>query len=294
MTQPDVSVIIPAYNRAATVAAAIGSVLSQDGVNFEVIVVDDASEDGTAAVVEGIGDARVRLVRHARNAGAGAARNTGIAAARAGLVAFQDSDDLWLPGKLARQVAALRASPDAVAVYCGMLIENAEAVGGSGSVYLPDPAQRPRSGALHGALLAANFVSTQTLVVHRAALERAGQFDTALPALEDWDFALRLAALGPIALVDDVLVRQRFSDNSLTRSLEKRLRAQEMILERHAQALAGQPGVLALHHRRIAGAHRRLGDVTAARRHIAAALGARPLSPRLWALWLRLRLIPGG
>lgn len=289
---PAVSVIIPAFNRAGSVAGAVASVTGQDFTDIEVILVDDASTDGTLAVLEALvaADPRLRLLRHDRNQGAAAARNSGIAAARGALIAFQDSDDLWLPEKLRLQVAALAADPAAVAAYCAMAVENPEAVGGQAGQVVPDPAQHPRAGNLHSALLRGSFISTQTLVVRRAALDRIGGFDPAMPALEDWDFALRLAALGPIAMVDRPLVRQRYSGNSLTLSLEKRLAGFRAILARHEAALAAAPGLLGLHHARIAGTCRRLGDLDGARHHARSALRFAPLSPRriAMALWLSL------
>lgn len=288
---PAVSVILPAHNREGSVRAAIDSVLAQDFTDLEVIVVDDASTDGTVAQIEAIADPRLRLLRHTENQGVSSARNTAIAAARGDLIAFQDSDDLWLPGNLSAQVAALRAASEAVASYCGMIVENPEEVGGKGSFYTPPKAQTVRSGKLHTALLGGNFISTQTLVVRRSAIERAGAFDPALPALVDWDFVLRLSALGPIVLVDQPFVRQRYSVNSLTRSLEKRLRGYRGILDKHHAAFAAHPGLLAQQHHRIAGACRRLGAHAEARHHIRAALRAQPLAPRRWALalWLMLR-----
>jgi glycosyltransferase involved in cell wall biosynthesis len=287
---PEVSVIIPAYDRAQSVGDAITSVLAQEGVALEVIVVDDASTDDTAAVVAAMTDPRLRLIRHPRNMGVSAARNTGIDAARGDLIAFQDSDDLWLPGNLAAQVAALHAAPKAVASYCGMIVENPEVVGGKGSFYMPPKDQRVRSGDLHLALLGGNFISTQTLVVRRAAIGQVGAFDPGLPALVDWDFVLRLSALGPIMLVDKPLVQQRYSENSLTRSLEKRLHGYLGILEKHRADFAAHPALLARHHHRIAGVCRRLGRRPQARHHILAALREQPLAPRRWAqaLWLML------
>src|SRR5215218_7102231 len=97
MTEPAVSVVIPTYNRAPLLGRSIRSVLAQCYEDFEVIVVDDGSTDDTAEVVAGFRDARVSYVRLARNTGAGAARNVGIRLARGGFLAFQDSDDEWMP-----------------------------------------------------------------------------------------------------------------------------------------------------------------------------------------------------
>src|SRR5688572_28062706 len=94
---PAVSVVIPVYNRPDAVRRAIQSVLGQTDQDFEIIVVDDGSTEAVAAAVASIPDRRVRLIRHDRNRGGSAARNTGIRASKAPLVAFLDSDDEWMP-----------------------------------------------------------------------------------------------------------------------------------------------------------------------------------------------------
>src|SRR3990170_4524560 len=104
MKQPLVSVVVPAFNRAQTVPAAVRSVLRQQYDPLEVIVVDDGSADGTAEAARAGGDPRVRVIANARAKGAQGARNSGILAARGEWIAFNDSDDEWLPGKLAMQL----------------------------------------------------------------------------------------------------------------------------------------------------------------------------------------------
>ena len=108
--QPTVSVVIPAYNRADSLADAITSVTAQTFRDLEIIVVDDGSTDGTRTVVERLTDDRIRYVRHDVNKGANAARNTGTGEARGRYVAFQDSDDYWHPEKLQKQVDACAAT----------------------------------------------------------------------------------------------------------------------------------------------------------------------------------------
>ena len=106
---PPVSVVIPAYNRAATIGAAIESVLRQTWEDFELVVVDDGSTDGTLEAARRIADPRLRVVAAPHNMGAAGARNLGVAEARGTWIAFQDSDDEWLPEKLAKQMARLAA-----------------------------------------------------------------------------------------------------------------------------------------------------------------------------------------
>lgn len=114
MGRPKVSVIIPAYNRADTIGAAINSVLRQTEPNFELLVVDDASTDRTKDVVREFRDTRVELIEHVQNAGSSVARNTGIRAARGRYIALLDSDDLWFPRMLESQLARLQAAPKQV------------------------------------------------------------------------------------------------------------------------------------------------------------------------------------
>lgn len=286
---PAISVVIPAYNRAGSIAAAIESVLRQTVTAIEVIVVDDGSADGTAAAAEGVADPRLRVLRLPANRGAAAARNAGLAAARAPLVAFQDSDDEWLPRKLAVQQAALAAMPGAVAVYCGMLVVTALEAGGGrrAPAYLPAPGLHPVAGDLRAALLRQSLISTQTLMAPRGVLEALGGFDESLPALEDWELAIRLGALGPVALADEPLVLQRFSANSITRGAERLVRARAAIVARHGTAMRAEPGCLPAHARAIAGGWRRLGKRGAALAAARQAVAAGPLDPRNWLALVR-------
>lgn len=266
---------------------AVDSVLRQTLADLELLVVDDGSTDGTMAALDGLDDPRLRRLANPANLGAAAARNTGLRAARADWVAFQDSDDEWLPQKLARQMARLAeaADPAVVGCYSGMAILNtAGPAGGARSTmrYLPKPGQGKREGDLVQELLVDNFISTQMLMARRSTLLDIGGFDEALPALEDWDCAIRLAQRGPILCVDEPLVLQTFSDNSLTHSRPKWLRARLRILDKHHELLARAPRVLARHHVEIAGAQFRAGDIAAARHSLHLARRLAPLSPAIW------------
>lgn len=184
---PLVSVVIPAYNRAGTISRAVNSVLAQDYDQFEIIVVDDGSTDTTRAVVEAMTDQRLRIVTQP-NAGVAAARNRGIAEARGELVAFLDSDDEWLPGKLADQVECFaRGSPRLGLVYTGV---DWIAADGTRGVHTAE-----HRGWIYRDLLARNVVTGcgTTSMFQRTALELVGGFDPALPANEDYDLVLRVA-----------------------------------------------------------------------------------------------------
>lgn len=301
---PAVSIVIPVFNRVESVRMAVESVLRQSFTDFELLVVDDGSTDGTMAALDGIGDPRLRRLANPRNMGVSAARNTGIREARAPWVAFQDSDDEWLPRKLEKQMARLAtAGPETVACYCGMLttlLERSEgptgtkapAPGRKAVIYLPDPQFAGVEGNLQPALLRGSFVSTQMLVARRDALLQIGGFDETLPALVDWECVIRLAEQGAFAFVDEPLVLQVFSENSITRSRRKRADARARIVAKHRALFAATPGLLAGHHVSIAGELRRLGDRAGARAELGRALRLRPFSLPILARLLRLAMGP--
>jgi glycosyltransferase involved in cell wall biosynthesis len=299
-----VSVVLPAWNRAGSIRMAVDSILRQSFTDFELLVVDDGSTDGTMEALADLSDPRLRLLANPRNMGASAARNTGIRAAQGAWVAFHDSDDEWLPQKLEKQMARLEmAGPDTVGCYCGMVTlwnpgqvpagGMLPAVGRRGVEYVPDPRILPVEGDIRPALLHANPVSTQMLVARRDALLKIGGFDETLPALVDWDCVIRLAGLGPFAFVDEPLVLQFFSENSITRSRRKRADARAQIIRKHHAFFAAHPKILAGHHVSIAGELRRLGDSVGARKALGQALRIRPLDPLILAKWLWLAVRPG-
>jgi glycosyltransferase involved in cell wall biosynthesis len=290
VTHPAISVVLPIYNRAYTIGSAVESVLAQTFQDLELILIDDASTDATWEVLQGMHDPRIRVFRHDTNQGGSATRNTGIEAARADWIAFQDSDDLWLPEKLERQMAQLTApGANYVAAYCGMLVDSMDD-NTTPARYVPNPAITPREGEILGSLLRQSFISTQTLVARRDLLLRIGGFDPLMPALQDWELMLRLAPMGPVALVDEPLVQQRFSENSITRSAESRLKARLRVLEKHHELLSARPTVLAAHHYTIAGALRQAGRLSEAADHMAFALRLQPTRPvhLAMAFWLAL------
>ncbi len=303
---PPVSVVLPAYNRAGVIGGAIESVLRQSFTEFELIVVDDCSTDATAAEAAAIADPRIRLIRHEANRGASAARNTGIGEARGTWVAFQDSDDEWLPLKLEKQMARLAApGADYVAIYSGMLILGAPEAGGAGIgrpaiSYMPRPDLELIEGDILPTLMRTSIVSTQTLMARRDLLLRIGGFDESMPALIDWECMLRLALLGPVACVDEPLVLQRFSANSITRDALRRAEARDRAVEKHRAVLERDPAALARLYYVVAGEHRITGNYPAARRALAEAMALDPVNPRFRAMSLYLALVsrlrprPGG
>jgi glycosyltransferase involved in cell wall biosynthesis len=297
---PNVSIVLPVFDRVGSIRAAVESVLRQTYADFELLVVDDGSTDGSMQALLGVSDPRLKLLANPRNMGAGAARNTGIRAARAEWVAFQDSDDEWLPQKLEKQMARLSTTgPECVAVYCGMaVVGEVEQTGPRRTQvrYIPDSTIHDVEGDILSTLLLTSLASTQTLVARRTSLQACGGFDETMPALEDWECAIRLARIGTFAFVDEPLVMQRFSANSITRHRDRRLAAREKIIEKNLDLLSDRPAILAEHYRNIAGEQRRLGLLSEARVALARARSLTPLNPRLWGLsvylWLKALGLP--
>lgn len=198
MSQPTFTVAMPAYNAAPTVGAAIRSVLAQTRDDFELVVADDGSTDGTAEEVARFDDPRVRLLREGRR-GLARARNAAVGAGSGRYVCMLDSDDLWLPRYLEAMEAALAASPDAGLAYTDawVLDDATRRIQRVTAMHYQDqPAVPPARGdAFFRLLLERNFVFTSA-TVPRTVLDEVGGFRPGLAASEDYELWLRIAARG--------------------------------------------------------------------------------------------------
>ncbi len=201
--KPEVSVIIPTYNRCAMAAEAVASVMAQRGVAFELIVADDGSTDGTIERLrERFADGFIAAA-DASHRGPAAARNHGVAIARAEFVAFLDSDDLWMPGKLARQLAFMREHPGcAIAQTRELWLRDGRRVN-------PGLRHRKRSGDIFADSLRTCLISPSAVMMKRELFEAAGGFDENLAACEDYDLWLRLLVDHEVGLLDEPLVIRR-------------------------------------------------------------------------------------
>jgi len=180
------SVIIPTFNRAAFLREAIDSVLAQTEKDFELIVVDDGSTDATRDVVESYGE-RVRYFFQL-NAGASAARNCGIKNARGKLIAFLDSDDLWLPQKLARQIAWMKAHPEIMLCYTDEIWIRRGVRVNQKKIHVK------AGGWIYPLCLPRCIISPSSVLMRRELFEAVGVFDEQLPICEDYDLWLRAAS----------------------------------------------------------------------------------------------------
>jgi glycosyltransferase involved in cell wall biosynthesis len=268
---PTVAVVVPYRNRRDSLATAIGSVLEQTHDNLELVLVDDASDDGSGDVARGFTDPRVRHVRLPERGGQCVARNAGIAATAERYVAFQDSDDRWFPTKLAVQLDALaRASAAGHDRRIGIVGCCWRIVGGDGP-RLSAPARSDGDDVLAGCV---RGISTQTLLIDRDVVGDA-RFDPDLPALVDRDFVIgALGADHDVLVVDDVLVEVARGRSDHVATPAHALAAFEHLLEKYDERLALRPKTLAWYHFRAMREAIRCGDHDALRRH---ARAARPL-----------------
>lgn len=281
---PAVTVVLPTHNRAHSVVAAIHSVLWQTFDDLELIVVDDGSTDGSDQVLGALEDPRLRVLRHASARGAPAARNTGIAAARAPWVAFQDSDDIWLPHKLERQMASVRRHGAAAVAWCGML-----RVLPAGAQYQPAAKNVRGDGAMLPALLWGPVIGTQTLLARRDALEAVGGFDEDLESCQDWELALRLARDHRFAFEKDVLVIAPKGDDGISVNMARRLRGRERVFEKHRALFAAHPEIEAANLYDLGYLAMVTGEVSRARRYFTQALRLRPRRMKYAAAWASAR-----
>ncbi len=196
----EVAVIIPTYNRKAMVQEAIGSVLRQSYRNFELIVVDDGSTDGTGEVLRHFPQIRYFLQERR---GVSAARNFGVRKAQGRLIAFLDSDDLWLPQKLEVQVAFMQENPKV------QICQTEEIWLRNGVRVNPRKRHRKPSGDIFAPSLELCLVSPSAVVIRKEFFEEMGGFDESLPACEDYDLWLRIAAEESVPLIEKPLVIKR-------------------------------------------------------------------------------------
>jgi glycosyltransferase involved in cell wall biosynthesis len=214
---PKISVIIPTYNRATYITEAIRSVQAQTYPNAEIIVSDDGSTDNTAEIMAGLGDAVTYIPLPHRGQPA-ATRNAGLRVAKGEFVAFLDSDDLFLPDKLALQVAAFEAHPAAGLAYSNGHFFCDDPVHRTGYVLdgLPTP-----SGDIFPELLRGNLMSPPTVLIRRSCLEAVGVFDERPDffAVEDYDLWLRVAACFPIIYVPGDVAAIRRHQQSISRDV---------------------------------------------------------------------------
>jgi glycosyltransferase involved in cell wall biosynthesis len=250
-----VSVILPTYNRHASLDRAISSVLAQSFSDLELIVIDDGSTDETAALIESQVDSRIRHIRLPMRTGAAAARNVGIRAAMGSFFAFQDSDDEWLPEKLALQVSLLVDSVPEVGWVGGSHI-----VVASGTTREVTPALVIAEVNYELDLLDGQAFVTPTWLVRRESLFEAGLFSESMTNLEDWDLIFRLDDVCQFRAVAEPILVRYGSHDSLFGDIPSRIDGYEHILRQHNDRWSRHPAEKARCYRELGWLHHTVGS----------------------------------
>lgn len=226
-----ISVILPTYNRAATLKRAVDSVLNQTYSDIELIVVDDCSTDDTEKIIDGYDDNRLQYVKLKKNSGACVARNIGIKKANGEYIAFQDSDDFWEKEKLEVQLKSLEESGMNLS-FCRIEVYDGEYPG----ILRPNNKEirRVESRGLQSALCNGNFISTQAILGEAKCFKEC-RFDENLPRLQDFDICLRLAGKFSWSFCDRQLVKLYVQEDSVSRNNAKMIKAVDIIAKKDYQ-----------------------------------------------------------
>jgi glycosyltransferase involved in cell wall biosynthesis len=241
------------------------SVLVQSYEDFELIIVDDGSTDETGRLVQTLAgkDNRVQYLRHGTNCGQSRARNTGIVASRGSYIAFQDSDDEWLPDKLKRQVDEMRSlPPDVGMVYClmwrvapeGREVFRARKFG-------PGDADLYRQGLMY----AFRGIGIQSCLFRREVFEVCGGFDEQMKALEDMELLIRVARRYRFSCIDEPLLLYYRTPDGVSQDHFRNLGAAQYILEKYRNDIRADRQVLAMQYRRIGKLMKKVGRLSEAR-----------------------------
>lgn len=223
---PKVSVIVPAYNGQSTVLETINSVLQQSFSDFELIVINDGSTDGTLELLSNIKDARLKVYSY-KNGGLPAARNRGIVRATGEFLSFIDADDLWTPDKLELQLQALQENSQAGVAYSWTIC-----MGNDGNSFHPGVSESFQ-GNVYPQLLVGNFIASgSNVLIRREAIESVGYFDESLKSCEDWDYWLRLAPKWEFVVVPKPQIIYRLSSGAMSSKLDVMEKYQTLVLER--------------------------------------------------------------
>ncbi len=242
MEEKLISVIIPTYNRKEKLSKSIASVLQQSYKHIEVLVVDDASTDGTEEFFKEKKDPRLRYIRYETNRGACYARNYGAALARGELLAFQDSDDLWHHDKLEKQYKRLIAN-QAELCFCGM---NRISEKGSRFYF---PVHSFKSEHMLEAFLSENRAGTQTMLMYRNVWEKL-KFDESIERYQDWDFGIRAAAEFTLCYLPEALVESAVGKDSISTRVASYPHLYRLY-DKHADLYRQYPGSEAVMNRRM-------------------------------------------
>lgn len=245
---PKVSVIIPTHNRAHLIGRSIQSVLNQTYKDFEIIVVDDGSTDNTREVIKEFQrkDKRIKCIRHEKNKGGSAARNTGIKLARGEYIAFQDSDDEWLPEKLEKQMGFFKNMPAEV----GIIYSDMWRITRNEKSYFYSPKIMPKHKIIYKQALdyGVSNIGIQTSLIKKEVFDKAGMFDEKFPRFIDLEFFIRLSKYYYFFHIKEPLVNYFDADKGISSNTKALITARKLILEKYFEDIKKDKKILAKHY----------------------------------------------
>lgn len=276
----EVTVLLATYNRAYCLGRAIDSILNQTFRNFELVVIDDGSADDTASLVASYDDPRLKFIRHDENCGQAKRLNEGIRASKAPYIAFQDSDDEWLPRKLETEVEVMRTMPPSVGVvYTNRLRHELD-----GRKYVwRSPHHRPEDGLVFDRALddSVSFIGPQASLIRRECFDKAGFMDETLVRNKDWELFVRISKYYLFYHIDEVHVNYFVSSDSYSAMGEKAgVESLEKIFFKHLDEYRKNPPLLAKRTYWIGSYHMRDGEAAKGRAFLWRAVRAQPFDPR--------------
>jgi len=281
--KPTVSVILPTYNRAHLIGRSIQSVLDQTYRDFEIIVVDDGSTDNTEEVINSFIDTRIRYVRHQQNKGAGAARNTGIKLVKGKYIAFQDSDDEWLPTKLEIQMKAFDiASSDVGVIYTDML-----RIKKDGAIKYWHSPTVTYGNLINPITLDYQMwgIGIQSTLIKKECFDEAGHFDERFPRFIDLEIFIRLLKHYHFHHIKKPLVKY-YVEEGISSNVNALLTARKLLLETYFEDIKKNGKFLANQYFIIGNTLQSSGRFAEGRSYIVKAVKTEPLSIKFLAIFI--------
>ncbi len=282
MTQnPLVSVLIPTYNRKNLLLRALKSVFDQTYHNLEVVVVDDASTDNTEkSLRKSRFWEKTSFIRHQENKGAPASRNTAVKNSSGDFIAFLDSDDVWHPVKIKKQIEVLQENPEYSLVFTKYQVHKSGKTHTAPHVdFFP---QKRSQNKLKKLLYKRSFILNSSVLVKRSCLKKAGLFDESLPSLEDWELWIRFADYCRFFFIPQVMVEKYSPPDQITRDKKAFVQAIKLILEKHKNWYDAHPFIKSWQMMRAGRLLLKAKKIKKAGRWFKESIKTHPFSPVFW------------
>lgn len=285
---PLVSVVIPTYKRVKTIDRCLKSILSQTFIDFEIIVVNDGPDDGTKEVINNLDDCRVRYLEHSVNRGQSAARNTGIKAARGKFIAFQDSDDEWLPSKLEKQVKCILSAPPGTGiVYTEKYNSNDGLI-----EFTPTRGFGKNPKEIRKELLKGSLITSQVAMVVSECFQKVGLYDESLRHLEDWDLWIRMIKYYDIINVAEPLAIIHTETKGISHDIDALIISLKSVIGKHYDEFRTEDdSLLGMHYYYLSRLLRKNGLTSESKVYLGKALEVDRLNFRYWLRYLEALVI---